>query len=95
MIFPKTEQELDRLLTLPSAADLSFTKQLEGDTIVLGAGGKMGPTLARRLAAYRAAARPVRAMRALMTLVPALAADARQVDSSARIGHAGRRALYC
>ena len=49
MIFPKTEQELDRLLTLPSAADLAFTKQLGGDTIILGAGGKMGPTLARRL----------------------------------------------
>ena len=37
------------MLTRPSAADLEFAGRLEGDVIVLGAGGKMGPTLARRL----------------------------------------------
>jgi nucleoside-diphosphate-sugar epimerase len=49
MIPPKSELELDGLLTQPNAADIAFAQHLEGDTIVLGAGGKMGPTLARRL----------------------------------------------
>jgi nucleoside-diphosphate-sugar epimerase len=49
MIPPTSEQELDQLLTQPNAADMAFAQRLEGDTIVLGAGGKMGPTLARRL----------------------------------------------
>ena len=58
MIAPRTEQELDRVLTQPSAADLAFACRLQGDTIILGAGGKMGPTLARRLqAALRDAGR--------------------------------------
>jgi nucleoside-diphosphate-sugar epimerase len=49
MILPTSESELDKLLTQPNAADLAFAEGLEGDVIVLGAGGKMGPTLARRL----------------------------------------------
>ena len=49
MIQPKSEQELDHVLAQPNAADLAFAQQLDGDTIVLGAGGKMGPTLALRL----------------------------------------------
>jgi nucleoside-diphosphate-sugar epimerase len=49
MISPRSEQELDRLLTQPNGADIAFAQRLEGDTIVLGAGGKMGPTLAKRL----------------------------------------------
>jgi nucleoside-diphosphate-sugar epimerase len=49
MISPKSEQELDRSLTQPNAADIAFARRIEGDTIVLGAGGKMGPTLAKRL----------------------------------------------
>jgi nucleoside-diphosphate-sugar epimerase len=49
MIPPKSELELDELLTQPNAADIAFAQRLEGDTIVLGAGGKMGPTLAKRL----------------------------------------------
>jgi nucleoside-diphosphate-sugar epimerase len=44
----ETEAQLDELLTRPSQADISFVKQLEGDVIILGAGGKMGPTLAKR-----------------------------------------------
>jgi nucleoside-diphosphate-sugar epimerase len=65
MISPRSEQELDQLLTLPNAADLAFAQQLEGDTIVLGAGGKMGPTLARRLQnALRVAGRNSRVLAA-------------------------------
>jgi nucleoside-diphosphate-sugar epimerase len=45
----ETEEQLDDLLTRPSEADLQFIKRLDGDVLVLGAGGKMGPTLAKRL----------------------------------------------
>lgn len=58
MIRIDSEQQLDHLLTQPSEADISFAQRLSGDYMVLGAGGKMGPTLARRLQlALRAANR--------------------------------------
>jgi len=44
----RDEPELEALLSRPSAADLAFARTLTGDVIVLGAGGKMGPSLARR-----------------------------------------------
>jgi len=44
-----SEQQLNSLLTQPSEADIAFARRLRGDTMVLGAGGKMGPTLAQRL----------------------------------------------
>ncbi|SEB49993.1 NAD-dependent epimerase/dehydratase family protein [Terriglobus roseus] len=44
-----TDEQLDQQLTMPSAADVAFAQRLEGDTVILGAGGKMGPTLAKRL----------------------------------------------
>lgn len=44
-----TEEELNELLTRPSEADIEFARRLEGDVAVLGAGGKMGPTLTKRL----------------------------------------------
>lgn len=40
-----TEDKLDALLTTPSDALISDMKRLNGDIMVLGAGGKMGPTL--------------------------------------------------
>jgi nucleoside-diphosphate-sugar epimerase len=43
------EDELEDVLSRPSAADVAFARALEGDVAVLGAGGKMGPSLARRL----------------------------------------------
>ena len=43
------EAELEELLARPSAADVAFARTLEGDVAVLGAGGKMGPSLARRI----------------------------------------------
>jgi nucleoside-diphosphate-sugar epimerase len=45
----RDEVELEELLSRPSDADVSFMGGLAGDVIVLGAGGKMGPSLARRL----------------------------------------------
>src|SRR4051812_44442257 len=42
-----TEQELDDLLSAPRPATIAALERTPGDIIVLGAGGKMGPTLAR------------------------------------------------
>ena len=40
-----TEEKLDALLSKPSAALVEDLKKIKGDIMVLGAGGKMGPTL--------------------------------------------------
>ncbi len=40
-----TEEKLDTLLTTPSDALVEDVKKIKGDIMVLGAGGKMGPTL--------------------------------------------------
>ena len=40
-----TEEKLDALLTKPSKALVEDIREIQGDIIVLGAGGKMGPTL--------------------------------------------------
>ena len=39
--------QLDSLLCEPSPAAIEALGRVEGDVIVLGVGGKMGPTLAR------------------------------------------------
>jgi nucleoside-diphosphate-sugar epimerase len=43
------EAQLEELLSRPSPADVDFARALEGDVLLLGAGGKMGPSLARRV----------------------------------------------
>lgn len=45
----QNENELEELLTLPSQLDLEAASQLNGDVVVLGAGGKMGPSLVVRI----------------------------------------------
>jgi nucleoside-diphosphate-sugar epimerase len=50
------EAALEELLARPSPADVEFARGLAGDVMVLGAGGKMGPSLARRLRRAFAAA---------------------------------------
>ena len=45
------EQQLDELLVQPSEELIEFSASLSGPVVVLGAGGKMGPTLAARLQA--------------------------------------------
>ncbi len=49
-----TETGLEEFLSRPSDADAAAISQLDGDLLILGVGGKMGPSLARR--ARRAAA---------------------------------------
>jgi nucleoside-diphosphate-sugar epimerase len=41
--------QLEELLTRPSVADVAFAATLTDDVLVVGAGGKMGPSLARRI----------------------------------------------
>lgn len=43
----RTEAELETLLARPSSNLIDFVKGLEGPLLILGAGGKMGPSLAR------------------------------------------------
>ena len=40
-----TEEKLNEMLATPSKALVEDIKKIEGDIMVLGAGGKMGPTL--------------------------------------------------
>jgi len=55
----ETEAELEELLSRRDGRDVEMLRGLEGDVAVLGAGGKMGPSLARRIrrAAQQAGAR--------------------------------------
>jgi nucleoside-diphosphate-sugar epimerase len=43
------ETQLEELLSRPAPADVAFARTLAEDVLVLGAGGKMGPSLARRV----------------------------------------------
>jgi nucleoside-diphosphate-sugar epimerase len=45
--FPNTEDELEELLSRPTAEVVSMMSRIPGDILVLGAGGKMGPSLTR------------------------------------------------
>ena len=42
-----TEEELDDLLSTPRTDTVTALEICPGDIVILGAGGKMGPTLAR------------------------------------------------
>jgi nucleoside-diphosphate-sugar epimerase len=41
------EEELEERMSRPTDADIETMRTLEGDVLILGVGGKMGPTLAR------------------------------------------------
>ena len=43
----KTIAELEEFMTVPSVALMNDLKSLDGDILILGIGGKMGPTLAK------------------------------------------------
>ena len=63
----ETEAALEDALAHPSSADVAFAAGLKGDVLIIGAGGKMGPSLARRvqraLAAAGSGARTIAASR--------------------------------
>lgn len=52
----RTEEELEDWLSRPSPADIALMQRLRGDLLILGAGGKMGPSLVRRIARARESA---------------------------------------
>ena len=43
------EAQLEDVLSQPSDRDLDFVSRLDGDVLIIGAAGKMGPSLARRV----------------------------------------------
>jgi len=47
-VSPKSVEELDELLSRPNEADCEAMRSLSGDLLILGVGGKMGPSLAMR-----------------------------------------------
>ena len=47
MTYIQNEEELEERLSRPTDADAAALAALEGDLIILGVGGKMGPSLAR------------------------------------------------
>ncbi|HWA15713.1 MAG TPA: NAD-dependent epimerase/dehydratase family protein [Gemmatimonadales bacterium] len=49
MTFPTTESELEDALSTPTPGVLDTLRRHPGDFVVLGAGGKMGPSLSRML----------------------------------------------
>jgi nucleoside-diphosphate-sugar epimerase len=46
---PASDEELEELLSRPNDRDIAAVRALSGNVVVLGAGGKMGPSLARRV----------------------------------------------
>ncbi len=73
---PTTELELDALLSAPDDETVAALSSLSGDVLILGAGGKMGPTVARM--ARRAIADPSRRVIAVSRFTDAHAAAALQ-----------------
>lgn len=45
----ETETQLEERLATPNQRDVALLQRLTGDVILIGAGGKMGPSLARRI----------------------------------------------
>ena len=43
----KTVEQLEERMSRPTEADVAAMREIEGDILILGVGGKMGPTLAR------------------------------------------------
>jgi nucleoside-diphosphate-sugar epimerase len=79
-----TEEELDELLSRPTPGVAEELARLEGDLVILGVGGKMGPTLARMA---RRALDPKRAVIGVARFSDARAREA--------LEKAGVRAVAC
>ncbi|WP_373063439.1 NAD-dependent epimerase/dehydratase family protein [Gemmatimonas sp.] len=73
---PTNEIELDALLSAPDERTITALSSLSGDVLILGAGGKMGPTLARM--ARRAITDPSRRVIAVSRFTDPAAASALQ-----------------
>lgn len=80
---PRTEEELDDRLSEPRDATVAALRGVPGDIVILGAGGKMGPTLARMAA--RAAERADGASRRRIVAVSRFGSSA-MIDTLERHG---------
>lgn len=83
----RTEEELEEWLSRPSPADIELMQRLRGDVLILGAGGKMGPSLVRRVARAREAAGGSQRIRA--------ASRFSSPEARAEIERAGAEAIPC
>lgn len=76
-----TAADLERELARPSDADVACLRRLEGDILILGAAGKMGPSLARLCRnATDAAGKPRRIIAVSRTVTPEPGIEAIQCD---------------
>jgi nucleoside-diphosphate-sugar epimerase len=66
--FPRNEAELDELLSRPAQSTVDALAATPGDILVLGAGGKMGPTLARMVRRAASAADSGKAQRRVVAV---------------------------
>ena len=86
---PRTEEELDERLSEPRDATVRALSTCPGDIIVLGAGGKMGPTLARMAA--RAVSRGAGAHTRRVIAVSRFASG----DTERALNDAGIKTIQC
>ncbi len=82
-----SDAELEDLLAEPSESDLECVSRLSGDVLVLGAGGKIGPSLARRI--HRAVIRTGSAARVMA------ASRFSSTDARASLDAEGIRTIEC
>lgn len=71
-----TESDLEECLSAPTAADVATCGRLQGDIMLLGAAGKMGPSLARRIVRASVAAGATRRVIAVSRYSSASAREA-------------------
>jgi len=77
----RTTPELERELASPSERDVECLRRLDGDILILGAGGKMGPSLARLCRnAADAATTPRRIIAVSRTVTPEPGIEAIRCD---------------
>jgi nucleoside-diphosphate-sugar epimerase len=82
-----SDAELEDVLAEPSDADLACVSRLSGDVLILGASGKMGPSLARRI--HRAVNRTGSATRVIA------ASRFSSSDARAQLDAEGVRTIAC
>lgn len=82
-----SDAELEDILAEPSDSDLEYVSRLRGDVLILGASGKMGPSLARRI--HRAVRRTESASRVMA------ASRFSSPDARARLDAEGIRTIAC
>jgi nucleoside-diphosphate-sugar epimerase len=83
----RTDEELEEWLSRPAPADIDLMRRLRGDVLILGAGGKMGPSLVRRVARAREAAGGTHRIRAVSRFS--------SPDARAEIERTGAEAIAC